>query len=122
LHVLHMALIEYRGFRIIAQCIIPGILTADQLQCSQYGSIDDGKTISDNKEFDLLMTQVCDKLDIARNIEFTDEQGNKKKIAGSIEIKGIMGSDKRKYILDLMRLSPRDYNFIGADYHTCVLR
>jgi protein TIF31 len=49
LNILHMALIEYRGFRVIAQCIIPGILTAEQLQCSQYGSIDDGKTIADNK-------------------------------------------------------------------------
>lgn len=49
LHVLHMVLIEYRGYRIIAQCIIPGILSADQLQCSQYGSIDDGKNISTNE-------------------------------------------------------------------------
>lgn len=49
LHVLHMVMVEYRGYRIIAQCIIPGILTADQLQCSQYGSIDDGKTINDNR-------------------------------------------------------------------------
>jgi protein TIF31 len=51
LQVLHMVLIEYRGHRIIAQCIIPGILSADQLQCSQYGSIDDGKTINTNEEF-----------------------------------------------------------------------
>lgn len=51
LHVLHMVLVEYRGYRVIAQCIIPGILSAEQLQCSQYGSIDDGKTIQNNKEF-----------------------------------------------------------------------
>jgi protein TIF31 len=44
-----MVLIEYRGYRVIAQCIIPGILSAEQLQCSQYGSIDDGKTIQNNK-------------------------------------------------------------------------
>lgn len=49
LHVLHMVQVEYRGRRVIAQCIIPGILTADQLQCSQYGSIDDGKTITNNE-------------------------------------------------------------------------
>lgn len=51
-----------------------------------------------------------------------DQEGAKKKISGSIEIKGILGSDKRKYILDLMRLSPRDYNYLGAENHTCVLR
>lgn len=108
-----MAMVEYRGFRIIAQCIIPGILTADQLQCSQYGSIDDGKTINDNKEFGLLMQQVCEKMELDGAVEFVDQEGVKKKIAGSIEIKGILGSDKRKYILDLMRLSPRDYNYLG---------
>jgi len=68
LHVLHMAMVEYRGYRIIAQCIIPGILTADQLQCSQYGSIDDGKTINDNREFALLMEQVCEKLELDSSI------------------------------------------------------
>lgn len=59
-----MILVEYRGFKVIAQCIIPGILTSEQLQCSQYGSIDDGKSIANNKEFELLMVQVCEKLDL----------------------------------------------------------
>jgi len=68
------------------------------------------------------MEQVCDKLELDPNVEFVDQEGAKKKIAGSIEIKGILGSDKRKYILDLMRLSPRDYNYLGPENHTCVLR
>jgi protein TIF31 len=45
INVLHMIIINYRGFRIIAQSIIPGILSSEQSLCSQYGSIDDGKTI-----------------------------------------------------------------------------
>jgi len=32
-------------------------------------------------------------------------------MAGSIEVKGILGSDKRMYLLDLLRLSPRDLNY-----------
>lgn len=40
-----------------------------------------------------------------------DGNGEKKVIAGSPDIKGILGSDKRKYILDLLRLSPRDLNY-----------
>lgn len=117
-----MVLIDYRGYRVIAQCIIPGILSAEQLQCSQYGSIDDGKTIQNNKEFEYLMSQVCDKLDLDSNVEFIDEKGEKKKIAGNLDIKGILGNDKRKYLLDLMRLSPRDYNYLGDENHSCVLR
>ena len=37
-------------------------------------------------------------------------------------MKGILGSDKRKYILDLMRLSPRDINYKGEDNLCCVFR
>merc|ERR1711862_341810 len=33
-----------------------------------------------------------------------------------IEAKGIQGSDKRKYILDLTRLTPRDANWVSIDY------
>lgn len=51
LHVLHMVIINYRGFKIIAQCIIPGILSIDQLNCCKYGSIDDCKTIETDPEF-----------------------------------------------------------------------
>lgn len=34
-----------------------------------------------------------------------------KEIAGSPEIKGVRGTDKRKYLIDLMRVHPRDYNY-----------
>ena len=39
-----MVVVSYRGYKIIAQGIIPGILSVDQINCSQYGSLDDGKT------------------------------------------------------------------------------
>lgn len=51
LNVLHMVLIGYKGYTVIAQCIIPGILSAEQNLCSQYGSIDEGKTVETNMEF-----------------------------------------------------------------------
>ena len=55
LRVLHMIIINYRGYKVIAQCIIPGILSVDHIYCSQYGSIDDGKTIQNNPEFEKIM-------------------------------------------------------------------
>lgn len=33
-----------------------------------------------------------------------------------------MGSDKRKYLLDATRLSPRDLNYPGLDNNCCVIR
>lgn len=109
-----MAIINYRGYKVIAQCIIPGILSIDQMNCSQYGSIDDGKTVETNPEFEKIMKEVCEKMGIDDNIEVIDGNGEKKIIAGSPDIKGILGSDKRKYILDLLRLSPRDLNYEGT--------
>lgn len=52
---------------------------------------------------------------IEDNIVVTDAQGVQKRIAGSPDVKGILGSDKRKYILDLLRLSPRDLNYEGPE-------
>ena len=60
------------------------------------------------------MVQVCDKLGLESNIKVIDGEGVEKRIAGSPDIKGILGSDKRKYILDLLRLSPRDLNYEGS--------
>jgi len=34
-----------------------------------------------------------------------------KEIAGSPEIKGVRGTDRRKYLIDLMRMLPRDHNY-----------
>lgn len=117
-----MVVVSYRGFKVIAQCIIPGILSVDQVNCSQYGSIDDGKTVETNPEFEIIMNQVCHKLGLEDQVWVTDGQGVRKKIAGSPDIKGILGSDKRKYILDLLRLSPRDLNYEGVENETCVIR
>lgn len=111
LNVLHMVLINYRGYKIIAQCIIPGILSAEQNLCSQYGSIDDGKTIETNPEFEKLMVEVANKLHLEDVVKVTDGNGVEKRIAISPDIKGILGSNQKKYILDLLRLSPRDMNY-----------
>jgi protein TIF31 len=38
-------------------------------------------------------------------------------MAGGIEVKGILGSDKRMYLLDLLRLSIRDLNYEDNELH-----
>jgi hypothetical protein len=50
LHLLNTAIIDYKGQRILAQTIIPGILNTDHNQCTEFGSIDDGKTIQNSPE------------------------------------------------------------------------
>ena len=45
LYTLGTVVIDYRGFRVTAQSIIPGILEREQEQSVVYGSIDFGKSV-----------------------------------------------------------------------------
>lgn len=45
LYTLGTVVIDYRGYRVTAQSIIPGILEKEQEQSVIYGSIDFGKTV-----------------------------------------------------------------------------
>lgn len=123
LSVLNTCLVDYKGHRVIAQSIIPGILNADHANCSQYGSIDDGKTINANPEFEVIMRKICEHFQLDDEVKFADESSKEYTLSGSIEVKGIRGSDRRNYVLDLMRLSPRDLNYShSTDHQCCTLR
>jgi protein TIF31 len=115
-------LISYRGHRIIAQSIIPGILNNSELSSlAEYGTVDEQKTIQSNDEFHSLMKKVAAKLGVQVN-KIHDASGKAVEIAGCVEIKGIRGTDKRCYIVDLQGMTPRDANFLGDDFHTCLIR
>ena len=51
LHTLGTVVVDYRGYRIIAQSIIPRILQRDQENSVVYGSVDGGKTIATHNVF-----------------------------------------------------------------------
>lgn len=122
LHIIATCHVNYKGFRVIAQSIIPGILTnTDQSSLTEYGSVDDGKTIHNSEEFNELMKKLCEHLSI-KECTVVDGEGKEHTIAGSIDIKGIRGTDKRKYLLDLVRLTPRDSNYLGKNYTSCLVR
>ena len=55
-------------------------------------------------------------------VKVIDGSGKEVEIAGSVEVKGIKGTDKRNYLVDLQGLTPRDCNYMGDNYHTCLLR
>lgn len=122
LHIIATCHVNYKGYRVIAQSIIPGILTnTDQSSLTEYGSVDDGATINNNEEFKELMKKLCEHLSI-KECTLIDGEGNEHSIVGSTDIKGIRGTDKRKYLLDLVRLTPRDPNYLGKNYTSCLLR
>lgn len=122
LHYLAQCIVNYRGHRLIAQSIIPGILNNSELaSLSEYGTVDEQQTIQSSENFHGMMKTLAEKLNIQVN-KVIDKSGNEVEIAGCVEIKGIRGTDKRAYIVDLQGLVPRDANFLGEENHTCLVR
>ncbi|RWR82845.1 clustered mitochondria protein isoform X4 [Cinnamomum micranthum f. kanehirae] len=118
---LAMAIIDYRGHRVVAQSIIPGILQGDKSDSVLYGSVDNGKKIYWNEAFHAKVLEAAKHLHLKEH-RVEDGSGNVVKLAAPVECKGIVGSDDRHYLLDLMRVTPRDANYIGPGSRFCVLR
>ncbi|TMW57390.1 hypothetical protein Poli38472_003315 [Pythium oligandrum] len=130
LHTLATAVIDYLGTRVIAQSVIPGILQGEAASKLIYGSVDGGKTIASNEKMHKLMLEAGEKLHIAeRSIQplgkDADEQEEEAatggeagtavvKLCGPVEAKGILGSDGRMYVLDLVRITPKDSTFYAS--------
>ncbi|XP_010523680.1 PREDICTED: clustered mitochondria protein [Tarenaya hassleriana] len=121
LYNLAMAIIDYRGHRVVAQSVLPGILQGDKSDALLYGSVDNGKKICWNEDFHAKVLEAAKVLHIKEHTVI-DASGNVFKLAAPVECKGIVGSDNRHYLLDLMRATPRDANYVGPGSRFCVLR
>ncbi|KAL5719872.1 hypothetical protein ACHQM5_012603 [Ranunculus cassubicifolius] len=121
LYNLAMAIIDYRGHRVVAQSIIPGILQGDKSESLLYGSVDNGKKICWDEAFHSKVLEAAKRLHLKEHTVL-DGSGNAVKLAAPVECKGIVGSDDRHYLLDLMRATPRDANYTGGQSRFCVLR
>ncbi|KAH9710248.1 Clustered mitochondria protein [Citrus sinensis] len=121
LHNLAMAIIDYRGHRVVAQSVLPGILQGDKSDSLLYGSVDNGKKISWNEDFHSKVLEAAKRLHLKEHTVL-DGSGNVFKLAAPVECKGIVGSDDRHYLLDLMRVTPRDANYTGLGSRFCIMR
>lgn len=122
-NVINTCAVDYLGLRLVVQTMITGILHFDQKTWNCYGSIDDGKTFNDNGEFAPTFEELCKNFKLKLNCVFKDANGKEFKIHGSPEVKGIKAGDGRKYVMDLMKLSPRDLNFPRAkEDEGCLVR
>lgn len=107
------AIIDYRGYRVTAQTIIPGILEKEQEQLVVYGSIDFGKTVVDDARYHELLGKTAKNLRI-RPHHVADKSGKEIELLSSVDCKGIIGNDNRAYILDLLHTFPPDVNYLGG--------
>ena len=83
-----MALVDYRGFRLIAMSVLP--IKGKSLI---YGSKDAGATVyASNEQFNQLMAQAGKKLNLAPHLCGTDPE-NLKELWGACDIEGHLGTD-----------------------------
>ncbi|XP_065079467.1 clustered mitochondria protein homolog [Ochlerotatus camptorhynchus] len=114
LYTLGTVVIDYRGYRVTAQSIIPGILEREQEQSVVYGSIDFGKTVLSHEKYLELLNNAGKHLKILPHSVLNDKE-EEIELCSSVECKGIIGNDGRHYILDLLRTFPPDVNFLKLD-------
>lgn len=114
LYTLGTVVIDYHGFRVTAQSIIPGILEREQEQSVIYGSVDFGHTVMSHPKYLELLAKAAPILRIAHH-KVVNEKNEEIEICSSVECKGIIGNDGRHYILDLLRTFPPDVNYLKLD-------
>ncbi|KAL5108747.1 hypothetical protein TcWFU_003603 [Taenia crassiceps] len=107
------ALIDYRGYRVTAQTIIPGILEKEQEQLIVYGSNDFGKTVVDDERYTEILSKSAKPLRI-RPHKVLDKSNKVVNLLSSVDCKGIVGNDNRTYLLDLLNTFPPDVNYLGG--------
>jgi len=120
LHTLLTAIVDYRGYRLSAQSIIPGILQREQTAPVVYGSIDNGKKIESNERFQELLSEAAAQLHLQPHVVRNEDR--EVPLCVAVESKGIIGTDGRHYVLDLFRMTPRDTNFSGKEKLATLLR
>ncbi|XP_073421693.1 clustered mitochondria protein homolog isoform X2 [Dendrobates tinctorius] len=114
LYTLGTVVVDYRGYRVTAQSIIPGILEREQEQSVIYGSIDFGKTVVSHPKYLELLEKTSRPLKILKHKVLNDKE-EEVELCSSVECKGIIGNDGRHYILDLLRTFPPDLNFLPIE-------
>ncbi|KAK3523983.1 hypothetical protein QTP70_017491 [Hemibagrus guttatus] len=114
LYLLGTVLVDYRGYRITAQSIVPGALERGQEQSVIYGSTDFGKTVVSNDQFLKLLEKPSKHLRVQRHFVLNKDDSIVE-LCSSVECKGITGNDGRHYIMDLLFTFPPDLNFLPVE-------
>uniref|UniRef100_A0A3B4B9Z3 Clu domain-containing protein n=1 Tax=Periophthalmus magnuspinnatus TaxID=409849 RepID=A0A3B4B9Z3_9GOBI len=112
LHTLPTAVVDYRGVRLSAQGLAPGIEGSEQDQEAGllYG-VNAGPQESPQRRCLLEhLAQAAKALSIQRHV-VVSPKGNVVPLFTSIDAQGLVGADRRFYVLDVFRSFPADANF-----------
>ena len=102
-------IVDYLGKRIVAQSIVPGIFKQREPGEHQidYGGVEGRDIVTENPAFVPVFEKLSRALRVKKHAVW-DKDGKRHDLEGSVETKGLLGTDGRKYVLDLYRITPLD--------------
>ncbi|GLI72959.1 intracellular distribution of mitochondria [Penicillium ochrochloron] len=101
--------VDYLGKRIVGQSIVPGIFKQREPGEHQidYGGVEGKEVVATHPDFQPVFEKLSKALRIKQHPVW-DKDGKRHDLEGSVETKGLLGTDGRKYVLDLYRVAPLD--------------
>lgn len=108
--------VDYMGKRIVGQSIVPGIFKQRDPGENQidYGAVDGKDIVAADERFAPAFAQLSKALKVKQHPVW-DKEGKRFDLEASVETKGLMGTDGRKYILDLYRITPFDIAWLEEE-------
>lgn len=95
-----MALIDYKGYRLVAMSVLP--IDKSTLK---YGSMDAGRTIlHENKDLTTLISEASKQLNLKPHM--VGPKGAEVEVVSAADLEGHVGHDGRFYMLDFSRSMP----------------
>ncbi|KAF2668418.1 hypothetical protein BT63DRAFT_402303 [Microthyrium microscopicum] len=106
-------IVDYLGKRIVGQSIVPGIFRQKEPDENQidYGGVEGKDVVAENETFIKPFAQLS-KGTFVKKHPVWDKEGKRFDLEASVDTKGLLGTDGRKYVLDLYRLTPLDITWI----------
>ncbi|THX10750.1 putative eukaryotic translation initiation factor 3 subunit CLU1/TIF31 [Aureobasidium pullulans] len=101
--------VDYLGKRLVGQSIVPGIFKQREPGEHQidYGGVEGRDVIAENDDFKKPFAELSKALRV-KSHPVWDKENKRHDLEASVETKGLLGTDGRKYILDLYRITPLD--------------
>ena len=101
--------VDYLGKRIVGQSIVPGIFKQREPGEHQidYGGVEGKDVVAEHEAFVPLFEKLSSALHVKKHPVW-DKEHKRHDLEGSVETKGLLGTDGRKYVLDLYRITPLD--------------
>lgn len=105
--------VDYLGKRLVGQSIVPGIFKQREPgeQQIDYGGVEGKDVVAENEAFVPLFKQLSTAMRVKKHAVW-DKESKRHDLEASIETKGLLGTDGRKYVLDLYRITPLDVAWI----------